>query len=180
MKNRNVKSCYALAKNQIKEYLKNEGIRSINDWRADSVLVGYDPKLTYHQLNIAVKAISDNRASLFTLHRNRKFVNEKRQIAMSAGPITAALEYACQTRAIVCGKPDRAFFLASIKGWNVSRNDILMVSDDPFSDLVGAKKLGMSTCWVLTGSHRNPSEADIIQSNLRPDFILKSVTGISV
>jgi ribonucleotide monophosphatase NagD (HAD superfamily) len=53
-----------------------------------------------------------------------------------------------------------------------------MVSDDPFADLVGAKKIGMKTCWVLTGSQKDKSVAKKIPENLRPDYILKSLVEI--
>jgi ribonucleotide monophosphatase NagD (HAD superfamily) len=97
---------------------------------------------------------------------------------MSSGPIAAALENACLVRATVCGKPDRKFFLSTIKGWDVPPEKILMVSDDPFADLVGAKKIGMKACWVLTGSQKDKSVAKKIPENLRPDYILKSVVEI--
>ncbi len=178
MRRRRVTSCLVLAVNNIKRYLQNSGIKPVNTHLAESVLVGYDPSLTYRKMNTAVKAIVENGATLFTLHRNRRFVNEKREIAMSAGPITAALEYATHARAVVCGKPNRRFFLDSIKGWDVPREKILMVSDDPFADLVGAKRLGMTTCWVLTGSVRDPRLVEKIPQTLRPDITCQSVIDI--
>jgi len=180
MNRRKVKSCYALAAPAVKDYLRKQGIEPVENKNAQSVLVGYDPTLTYEKMNTAVSAIIENEATIFTLHRNRRFVNEKREIAMSAGPITAALEFATHTKAIVCGKPDRQFFLDSIKGWDVPRKKILMVSDDPFADLIGAKKLGMTACWVLTGSQRDSSAAKLIDAKHRPDYILNSVVDIPV
>jgi len=129
-------------------------------------------------MNAAVKAIVENHATLFTLHRNRRFVNENREIVMSAGPIAAALEHATLTKAIVCGKPDRRFFLDCISGWDVPRDRILAVSDDPFADLIGAKKLGMSTCWVLTGSQKDRAVIKKIPVRFRPDYIFDSVVKI--
>jgi 4-nitrophenyl phosphatase len=178
MKHRKVRSCLVLAKSAIKDFLRSEGIKPLNSYQADSVLVGYDPSLTYHNLNLAVKAIIENEAVLFTLHRNRRFMNEKREIALSAGPIAAALENACMVRAVVCGKPSRRFFLDSIRGWNVAREKILMVSDDPFADLIGAKKLGMSTAWVLTGSVKNRDAIEKISPQYHPDFIYNNITEI--
>jgi HAD superfamily hydrolase (TIGR01458 family) len=178
MRQKKVRSCLVLANYRVKEYLKSEGIKPLNSYQVDSILIGYDPTLTYRKLNLAVKAIIENGAILFTLHRNRRFVNERREIAMSAGPITAALEFATLTRAVVCGKPSRRFFLDSIKGWEVTREKILMVSDDPFADLIGAKKLGMSTCWVLSGSERDRRTTEKIQPRYRPDHIYKSVSDI--
>jgi HAD superfamily hydrolase (TIGR01450 family) len=178
MKRRNIKSCLALTKPAVKRYLKSKGIKPLDSPRAESILVGYDPKLNYQKMNMAVSAIVENQAVLFTLHRNRRFMNEKRQIAMSSGPITAALENASMTRAVVCGKPSRRFFLDSIKGWDIPRDEILMVSDDPFADLIGAKKLGMSTCWVLTGSVRDKKVIDKIPPAFKPDFTFNSVLEI--
>jgi 4-nitrophenyl phosphatase len=178
MKHRQVCSCLVLAKSAIKDYLRSEGIKPLNSYKVDAILVGYDPSLTYHSLNLAVKAIIENRATLFTLHRIRRFVNEKGEIALSSGPITAALENAGMVRAVVCGKPSRRFFLDSIKGWDIPREKILMVSDDPFADLIGAKKLGMSTAWVLTGSVRNRDAVAKIHPRYRPDFIYNNITEI--
>jgi HAD superfamily hydrolase (TIGR01450 family) len=176
MRRRHVHSCLTLCQRAVKDYLKSEGIKPLDSYKVDAILVGYDPALTYHQMNQAVKAILENGATLFTLHRNRRFVNEKREIAMSAGPVTAALEYATMTRAVVCGKPSRRFILDSIRGWDVPREEILMVSDDPFADLIGAKKLGMSTCWVLTGSVKDRSAAKKISLKYRPDYIYDNIT----
>ncbi len=180
MKKQNVKSCLTLAKPAVGKYLLSEGIKPKKSFDVDSVLVGYDPTLTYQKLNLAVKAIIDNGAILYTLHRNRRFMNEKREIAMSSGPIAAALENACMVKAVVCGKPDRHFFLDSVKSWNVSPNKILMVSDDPFADLIGAKKIGMKTCWVLTGSQKDSLAVKKIKKEYRPDYIFESVVDIPI
>ncbi len=178
MNRKGVKSCLVLGVEAVKKYLKSQGIRPLNSPKVDSVLVGLDPTLTYKKMNMAVDAIVNNGARLYTLHRNRRFVNENRETVMSSGPIAAALENACLVRAVVCGKPDRRFFLSTIKGWDVPPQKILMVSDDPFADLVGAKKIGMKTCWVLTGSQKDKSVVKKIPENLRPDYILKSVVEI--
>jgi HAD superfamily hydrolase (TIGR01450 family) len=178
MRRRKVKTCLVLAKEAARKYLDSNGIRPLDTSEVDSVLVGYDPSLTYYRMNMAVKAIVENHATLFTLHRNQRFVDENREIVMSAGPIAAALEFATLTKAIACGKPDRRFFLDCIKGWDVPREEILTVSDDPFADLIGAKKLGMSTCWVLTGSQKDRGVAKKIPAKYHPDFIFGSVAEI--
>lgn len=178
LKRAGVKSCFVLGNKRIKNYLGRNDIASIDSSRVDAVLVGLDSTLTYLKLNTAVEAICENKARLFTLHRNRRYVNEKRKVALSSGPIAAALENACLVRAVVCGKPDKRFFLDSINGWDVPRSKILMISDDPFADLIGAKKLGISTCWVLTGSVKERSAIDKIPPEFRPDLICRSVCDI--
>lgn len=178
MKHNGVKSCMAFTYPGVKRYLKQNGITPMDSKKVDAVLVGHDPTITYKKLNTAVGAIIENGAKLYTLHRNRRFVDENREIVMSSGPIAKALENACLVRASLCGKPDRRFYKSSIKGWDVEPSEILMVSDDPFADLVGAKKIGMVTCWVLTGSHKDKSAIKKIAQKYHPDHILPSVTDI--
>jgi ribonucleotide monophosphatase NagD (HAD superfamily) len=72
----------------------------------------------------------------------------------------------------------RRFYLSCLKGWDVKPSRILMVSDDPFADLIGAKKIGMKTCWVLTGSQKYRSVLKKIPEKYRPDYILESVVDI--
>jgi len=172
------RTCFVIGVENVKKYLRSRGIEPVETYKADAVLVGLDPTLSYQKMNIAVKAIIEKGAKLYTLHRNRRYVDENRETVMSSGPIAAALENACLVRELVCGKPDRGFFLSSIKGWNVLPGKILMVSDDPFADLVGAKKLGMRTCWVLTGSQKDRRVIEKIKSEHRPDFVLGSVIKI--
>lgn len=178
MKRQKARSCFVLGVENVKRYLDSNGIEPVENHLADAVLVGLDPSLSYQKMGTAMKAIIENNARLYTLHRNRRYVDENREIVMSSGPIAAALENACMVRATVCGKPSRSFFLASIRGWDIPRERILMVSDDPFADLVGAKKLGMKTCWVLTGSQRDKSAINKINPDLRPDYTLNSIVDI--
>jgi HAD superfamily hydrolase (TIGR01450 family) len=178
MKRNRVESCLAFAYPGVKSYLQKNGIKPLNSKNVDAVLIGHDPTLTYKKLNTAVGAIIENGAKLYTLHRNRRFVDENREIVMSSGPIAKALENACLVRASLCGKPDRRFYLSSIKGWDVEPSEILMVSDDPFADLIGAKKIGMKTCWVLTGSQKDRNVVNKITKKYRPDYILESVVDI--
>ncbi len=178
MKRNRVKSCLAFAYPGVKRYLRQNGIIPLNSKEVDAVLIGHDPTITYKKLNIAVGAIIENGARLYTLHRNRRFVDENREIVMSSGPIAKALENACLVRASLCGKPDRRFYLSCLKCWDVEPSRVLMVSDDPFADLVGAKKIGMATCWVLTGSQKDRSVIRKIPEKYRPDYILESVVDI--
>ena len=178
MKRNGVKSCMAFTYPGVKRYLKQNDITPLDSKNVDAVLVGHDPTITYKKLNTAVGAIIENGAKLYTLHRNRRFVDENRETVMSSGPIAKALENACMVKASLCGKPDRRFFESSIKGWDVDRSEILMVSDDPFADLVGAKKIGMATCWVMTGSHKDKGAVKKIAEGYHPDYILESVKDI--
>jgi len=55
-----------------------------------------------------------------------------------------------------------------------------MISDDPLSDLLGAKKMGMKTCFVLSGKYKDEKIVEGIDKNLQPDFIYDNITQIEI
>ncbi|AKF81114.1 haloacid dehalogenase [Myxococcus fulvus 124B02] len=48
-------------------------------------------------------------------------------------------------------KPDPAIFQAALKHVNRAPSEVLHVGDDPVRDIVGAGRLGITTCWVSHG-----------------------------
>jgi ribonucleotide monophosphatase NagD (HAD superfamily) len=55
-----------------------------------------------------------------------------------------------------------------------------MISDDPFSDLVGAKKLGMKTAFVLSGKYRDKDILNEMDKDIYPDFVFDNITQIEI
>ena len=49
---------------------------------------------------------------------------------------------------------------------------VLVVSDDPFSDLAGAKKMGMASALVLSGKYRDREVIDAVAPPERPDVVI--------
>jgi ribonucleotide monophosphatase NagD (HAD superfamily) len=54
----------------------------------------------------------------------------------------------------------------------LSPTRVLVVSDDPFSDLAGAKRLGMRAALVLSGKYRDAEVVAAIPAAQRPDVIV--------
>jgi ribonucleotide monophosphatase NagD (HAD superfamily) len=56
---------------------------------------------------------------------------------------------------------------------------VLVVSDDPFSDLAGAKRLGMRAAFVLSGKYRERSVIDQVPASERPDVIVDAIGDLT-
>ncbi|MCP4633862.1 MAG: HAD-IIA family hydrolase [candidate division Zixibacteria bacterium] len=176
----NCRKCFVIGSQAIKSHLKSRGIEVVNSPNLDAVVVGLDEDLNYDKLRIATTALVQHGALLCGMHKNRLFVDKLGRISFSSGPIVKALEYASGKRAYIAGKPSPHFFRKFLSIWNIAPQKILMVSDDPYSDLQGAKKMGMSTCFVTSGIYPDSSIVENIEIGYRPDYIFKTVASIEI
>ena len=96
-------------------------------------------------------------------------------VAPSVGALAAAIEYATQSEPVVIGKPSPAYFQQALDELNVPAPDVLVVSDDPLSDLAGAKRLGMRAAFVLSGKYRDPAVLATIPPDEQPDLMANRI-----
>jgi HAD superfamily hydrolase (TIGR01450 family) len=149
-----------------------------------------------------------NMQSAFTLlHRGARFVAMHRNrwwttpegVTLDSGAYVAGLEYASQRRALVTGKPSRTFFaegarrlaeLEASRGLAASRdlvaaplapNEVAMVGDDLWSDVLGAQKAGLKGILVRSGKHGERELARFVgeRAGQVPDAVAPSITEIA-
>lgn len=80
-----------------------------------------------------------------------------RDISVAVGGLADMVEKILGKRFIRFGKPDAQMFLlaferAMIDVPNIQRNEILMVGDTLFTDIIGGNKFGLDTALVLSGN----------------------------
>ncbi len=175
-----VKRCFVIGASHLKEYLNENGIETPSDYKVEAVLVGLDTSLDYPKLKIAVNALVNNDAALMALHTNRLYKDEKGELSPSVGAAVKALEYSCRKKAKVFGKPDRGIYREALRRFKTKPQDGIMVSDDPLSDLEGAKKLGMKTVFVTSGKYKDREVLKSLDRKLQPDWIHSSVKEIRI
>ena len=180
LKKEGVKSCFVIGSAQLKEYLNESGIETPSHDRVESVLVGLDPSLNYEKLKVAVNALVKNDASLLALHANRLYKDEKGELSPSVGAVVKALEYSSQKRANVFGKPSPEIYREAARKFEVKPEDCFMISDDPLSDLAGAKRLGMKTVFVTSGKYKDKEILKGLGEESQPDWIHQSVSEIRI
>ncbi len=140
--------------------------------RAAAVVIGDGgADLSFENLDRAFRLIR-NGADLLAMHRNRWWFTA-RGPTIDGGAFVAALEYAAQVRAILCGKPGPIMFRTALAGLTadlgarLATGDVAMIGDDPVQDIAGARRLGMRGVLVLTGK-TSAAEAVALAVALRP------------
>jgi 4-nitrophenyl phosphatase len=180
LKEKEIKHCFVIGAPKLKEYLNENGIRTPSGDKVEAVLVGLDPSLDYQKLKIAISALVKNNASLLALHTNRLYKDEKGELSPSVGAVVKALEYSTQKRAKVFGKPSPEIYREALRRFDVKPGNCIMVSDDPLSDLLGAKRLGMKTVFVTSGKYKDKEILKKLRKKFQPDWIHQSVKEIRI
>lgn len=110
-----------------------------------------------------------NGAQLIAAQKNRYWMDGERPM-IDIGFWVAGLEYCTRKRAKIIGKPAVESYLTVLHRCGVSPEQAAMASDDPYSDLLGAKRAGLRTVHVLAPGHPPPRSKyprpDLTVSNL--------------
>ncbi len=167
--------CLVLGTEGLKAIFAGAGLEVTEAADVDAVVVGLDTGLTFEKLRLACEAIVDRRAAFVALHRNRLFPDHAGRASPSVGAIAAAIEYATQVEPAVMGKPSPDYYRQVLDDLGLPAGQAVIVSDDPFSDLAGAKRLGLSAVFVLSGKYRDPKIIERIPEPERPDLIVPRI-----
>jgi len=110
-------------------------------------------------------------ARLVGMHKTTLYVKDGKRYP-SVGALLAMFEYACSVKGEVVGKPSELFYQKALQKIGGRFDEVVIISDDVVGDLVGAKRLGMRTLFVLTGKFKSAEEiVPKLDPTLRPDMI---------
>ncbi len=165
--------CYVLGEPGMAEVAAAAGLAVVDDAPADVVLVGLTRFADYAALSAAARCLRGG-AALLACHRNRMWVDDAGH-SVSCGPWVVALEYATGAEGEVFGKPSAGFYREACRDAGVEPAQVLMVGDDPLSDVRGAQRAGMAGALVLSGK---TSRADLTASGVEPDLVLDEIDDL--
>ena len=117
---------------------------------------------------------------MVALHENHIFRNDEGRYEAGLGAWVKALEYATGVRALIIGKPNLYYYESALARLGVSAEQSVMISDDPFGDLGGAKRAGMRTFFVLSGKYPDRGILRGILEDLRPDEVLDGIGDVPI
>jgi HAD superfamily hydrolase (TIGR01450 family) len=122
-----------------------------------AVVVGYSPEVSLGSLQEAVRAI-DRGARFIATDPDRWFPTQGGR-ALGTGSVAALVEAATGVRPVVVGKPNRYLFEGAALGLpDASR--IVMVGDNPETDILGAHQMGWTALLVASAAPRWPAPGD--------------------
>jgi HAD superfamily hydrolase (TIGR01458 family) len=170
--------CLILGAETLQRMFSDEGFTVVNESEVDAVVVGLDTGLTYERLKLACDAVGRKGAPLIALHRNRLLVDEEGRCAPSVGAIVEAVVYATRVEPVLIGKPSPTYFQQALDDIALPPQSVMVVSDDPLSDLAGARRMGMQAAFVLSGKYPEQSVIDSLPVSEKPEVIVDSVAGL--
>jgi ribonucleotide monophosphatase NagD (HAD superfamily) len=171
---------------------------------AAAVIVG-DAEADFIHPNIqsAFRLLRDG-ADFLAMHKNRWWITPA-GVMLDSGAYVAALEFATERRAVVTGKPSRAFFGEAVRilgeggvigaeggraisaeggartaASRLSPGEVAMVGDDLWNDIRGAQKAGLRGVFVRSGKHGDAelARAAAERGGWAPDAVAPSITEV--
>ena len=142
------------------------------DHLPDAVLVAFDTTLEYSRLCRAAWWISQG---LFYLATNPDHIcpTDERNILPDCGAICAALEIASKRKPdIILGKPDPNMLSGILTERNLKPENIAMVGDRVYTDILMAQNANVLSVLVLSGETKLE---DLKNIENQPDIVLDSI-----
>jgi len=104
----------------------------------------------------------------------------KNDVAVAVGGIADLVEEVLGKRFIRFGKPDAQMFMfayeKACEKQPLKRNEILMVGDTLYTDIIGGNKFGMDTALVLSGNTLpEMAQVRITSTGIIPNYVCESV-----
>jgi len=120
-------------------------------------------------------------ARFVAMHKNRWWITPA-GVMLDSGAYVAALEFATQKRALVTGKPSRAFFAEGVRQLGgLAAGEVAMVGDDLWNDIRGAQRAGLRGVFVRSGKHGDAELARVAaeRGGRAPDAVAPSIVEIA-
>jgi 4-nitrophenyl phosphatase len=141
--------------------------------KADVVVVGGDPQLTYQKIKDASLHIQRGTPYLGT-NPDVSYPAEE-GLLPETGTTLAALQAATGVEALVIGKPEKYLFEAALDQLQLPPAQAAMLGDRLDTDVIGAQRAGMLSILVETGIDNSASAQ---AKQIFPDLIVKDLPDL--
>ena len=165
---------------RLASYWRAQGFTLVEDGPCDAVVLGVDSGLSVARLEQALPQLHDHGADLVCLHRNLFYLDEAGRRRLGPGAWCGALQALVTTGAMLTvGKPEPPIYHEALERIGAAARETLFISDDPLSDLRGAKRLGMRTALVLSGKYRDHGVLGQLNQQEWPDYICSRLADLT-
>ena len=157
---------YVIGEEGLKQELITEGLTVLNDWqekngeeifdfnfdKVDYVVTGMDRFLNYTKISRAVHLLRNNNDVGFIATNGDFTFPTGKGLIPGGGAMIAILEkIAGRDVEMIIGKPKPEMYESALRLSKTTVDQAIMFGDRIETDILGANRLGMSTCLVLTG-----------------------------
>jgi NagD protein len=170
-----VRRLFALGTPSMSEQFKSAGFVVVSDSPRevpDAVIVGFDTNLSYAHLCRAAWWIQQGKP-YFATNPDRVCPTDQPTLLIDCGSICAALEAATgRAPMAVMGKPDPAMVRSLLQRHGLAPEDLAMVGDRLYTDIMMAHHAGVLGVLVLTGE---ATAAEAARFSPVPDLVVSGL-----
>ncbi|ACG57128.1 HAD-superfamily hydrolase, subfamily IIA [Hydrogenobaculum sp. Y04AAS1] len=171
LKEKGISSCFVIGTDHLKAYL-SKFVEVKNDIDVESVIIGQDKQLSFEKLKKAISAVFLNKAKIIPINHSKIVKDSDGLYFQGSGSLAFMIANATDYKEDIpnLGKPSELFLSKALN--NDEYKDSVIISDDFYTDLIGAKALGIKTIFITTGKYK---KEDLEKTDFRPDFIVSSL-----
>ena len=141
-------SAYCIGEEGLRRALVEAGFE-ITDHAPDYVIVSLDRGFTYEKLATASRLIAGG--ARFVATNPDKALRIEQHVVPGTGALVAAVEAACGQKPLMIGKPEPLIFEMALKKLGLAAADVIVVGDNPETDIPAGVNAGLRTAYILTG-----------------------------
>jgi len=139
---------------------------------------GYDWRLA---INKSINLLRKKNIPVIVANTDEAYPVAEGEIAVAIGGLAEMIEKIVSKNFIHFGKPDGQMFIYAyqemLKRRDLNKNDILMVGDTLYTDIIGGNKFGIDTALVLSGNTQAKNAKSLIRNmGIVPDYICESIS----
>jgi len=175
LKDRNLRRVFVIGTPMLKEFLSEEGLEVREDHEVEAVVVGQDREMDFRKVKVAVSAVFLEKAKIVPVNLSRIVKDSDGLYFPGAGSVSKMIAYATgyEEELPNLGKPSPHFIKLALRG--LPAGDVYLVSDDIYTDLVGAKELSIKTVFMTTGKYR---EEELSRAKFVPDYMFHNLRDL--
>ncbi len=133
-----------------------------------------------HDINKVINLLRRKNMSVVVANTDINYPVTRKDIAVAIGGIADMVEDIVGKRFIRFGKPDVQMFMFALekaqKVQQINRDEILMVGDTLYTDIIGGNKFGLDTVLVLSGNTLpENAKMKIRSTGIIPTYVCDSV-----
>lgn len=171
LENINTKSCWVMLKGQGLDEFRNISLDTDNP---EYIVLGdYREGFNFANMNKALKLLLDGARLIVMIPE--KVDHSLGRVELTVGAYGQMLEDAAGIKATYIGKPSSYMFELALAVLSEDPAQVLMVGDRVATDILGARRAGITSILVRTGEFK---ETDLAGGE-QPDFIVDSVKDLN-
>lgn len=143
------------------------------DYVPDYVIVSFDRGFSYEKLATASRLI--NSGALFVATNPDKALRDSQHVTPGTGALVAAVEAASGRKPLVIGKPEPLLFEMALKRLQLPPADVIVVGDNPETDIPAGLRAGLRAAYILTGVGRRE---DAALAGVSPTWIVEDFSEL--